>query len=173
MVFAPSSLILTNYHLPLSEALAVYLAGGQMKVVVTLCSLLTAISIGLIFYTFVSVGELVPDALMISLLISSPLILLCIVLILLGYFGKSLKNTLFHYIVLGSFIGCCYFHVDFNLMMLLDVLNKGSLGPAQGYWLLILVFGSGKPIAIGGFIGFVVYLWLSKKTANKKIKQDK
>ena len=53
--------------------------------------------------------------------------------------------------------------------MLFDVINKGSMGPAQGYWLLILVFGSPKPISIGGIIGFIIYFCLSNKTANKKL----
>jgi hypothetical protein len=144
----------------------------QMKIIAKLSLFLTIISIALVSYTFVYANTPVAEALVTSLLISSPLILLCFSIILFEYIGKSLKNSFFYYIVLGSFIGCCYFHIEFNLMMLFDVLNKGSLGPAQGYWLLILVFGCAKPISIGGFIGFITYLLLSKKTANKQINKD-
>lgn len=136
-----------------------------MKIIAKICSLITIISIVLILCTFMYGDETITSSLVASLVISSPLILLYFCIVFFEYHWRTLKDSIFYYIALGSFLGCSIFHIWFNTLMLIDVLHKGSLGPAQGYWLLILVFGSYKPIAAGCLFGAITYLWFNRKSS--------
>lgn len=137
-----------------------------MTNIAKLSLLFTIISVALICYTLVDGNQPLIKAFVNSLSISSVLILLCLATISFETIGKSLKNSVFYYIVLGAFLGCFYFNIKINLMMFPDGGSLESLQTQElGYWMFILVFGSLKPISIGGFIGFLTYLWLTRKSS--------
>lgn len=124
---------------------------------------MTSCSALLIALAFVIGQESIFSAVLISLLLSLPLVIICFFINLLKFKGNTKNNSLMFCITYGSFIVCFVFHVSFNLLMLVDVIQKASLGPAQGYWLLILLFGSLKAIAFGSLLGAISYLWFKQK----------
>jgi hypothetical protein len=114
------------------------------------------------FITFAIGGGGVVDSLLIAVLISLP------VIILYGLvFGTRLKTgnvreSLGYSLVFGALAFTLVFNFSLNAVMALDTLIKGSLGPAQGYWLLISIGGSLQACFYGAIVFGVVHFFAKR-----------
>lgn len=110
------------------------------------------------FITFLYSDEGILKSLGVSLLFSSPLLIFCGLFYHLSKRNKSFGNSLLYSSVFGAFILCSLLHLGFNGLMAIDVMAKGSWGPAQGYWLLVIIFGSIESVVFGAIIAVVLHL---------------
>lgn len=126
-------------------------------------------SLVIIFLPFITfalgTGDVVESFVM-SVLVSLP------VIILYGWvYGtklktRSVRESLGYSLVFGALVFNLVFHFSFNALMALDALTKGSLGPAQGYWLLISIGGSFQACFYGAIV-FGVAHFVAKRSVGK------
>ncbi|BDF94088.1 hypothetical protein RC083_02825 [Pseudoalteromonas haloplanktis] len=117
-----------------------------------LCSVVIAMM--MVVIAFVITGSTIVSAFGTAMVLSIPILLPFIALYFMDI--KSRKKPiepLFYWLVLGAFIVTVILHIGWNYMMLADIMQKGSLGPEQGYWLLINLFGGFKALVVGAAIG--------------------
>jgi hypothetical protein len=110
-----------------------------------------------------------------SMLLSTPLYISFLLLVTFCRTHFRENHVLLNKLGISVFSCTAILHLSWNSFMLFDVWQKGSLGPAQGYSGLILLFGSFKAIFWGCVVGILIH-YISvvyKNAANKSLKQDK
>ncbi|HEA16443.1 MAG TPA: hypothetical protein ENH88_08355 [Pseudoalteromonas prydzensis] len=126
---------------------------------IALCSV--AIAMTMACLGFVMGGSTILSAIGTSIVLSIPILLPLIVLWFMDIKCKKPIEALFYWLVLGSFVAPVMLHLGWNYMMLADIMQKGSLGAGQGYWLLINLFGGFKALIVGAAIGAISHLVFS------------
>jgi hypothetical protein len=142
---------------------------------ILIASVISLLSTIILLFTYTYDGSYFEDILISSILLSIPLYVSLLLLITFCRSNFRKNHTILNKLGISIFSCTALLHILWNSFMLLDVWQKGSLGPAQGYTGLILWFGSLKAIFWGCIIGLSVHYIpaLYQKAANKSLKQDK
>ncbi|MGR5150233.1 hypothetical protein ACQKP8_27305, partial [Photobacterium alginatilyticum] len=119
-------------------------------------------SMSLVFLTFLHGDGGYLESLIVSCTLSAPLIIAFSVVAMFCRTAVKENHKLLCKMATGVFVFTALLHVFWNSFMLLDVVHKGGLGPAQGYSGLIMWFGSMKVALLGAFSGIILHyisLW--------------
>ena len=110
------------------------------------------------------------EAIKMPLILSIPILIPFLIIWYLDIKHKQLITSLFYWGLLGAFIASITLHIGINGLMLIDIIQKGSFGPAQGYWFLFSILGGVKALIVGGILGgisYFIFTTLINKTANR------
>lgn len=120
--------------------------------------------------TFIYANQPFMDALALSLLFSIPFAIMAFLFYRFKQNQLGFKNSVLYSILLFSFIFISVLYLAFNTFMFISVFQQQSLGPAQGYWLLILVGSTIKAVLYGAITGLVLHfgykLWSKAQSKN-------
>ncbi|TLX45988.1 hypothetical protein C1E24_15835 [Pseudoalteromonas phenolica] len=133
-------------------------------------SLITLVfSIIVTFATFIYGNTSYLESLSLSLSLSAPLVFIffCVFIV----FRNTMKdqNSLMKAITIRAYFFTALLHIIWNSLMFMDVLSRGSLGPAQGYSGLILWLGSLKAASFGVFVGIIFHFLPKLINKNKNL----
>lgn len=125
----------------------------------------------MVYLTFYYGDSSYSETVNLALLLSSPLFIALFMLAIFCRHNFRIKHPLLSMTAISVFSCTAILHISWNSLMLLDVLQKGSLGPGQGYSGLVLWFGSVKTLFWGSVISlFIHYVpLLFRKPASKSL----
>ncbi len=141
-----------------------------MKGIRRVCRNGLVITVSATLFVFVYGGENFLVSLLTAVLVSMPMIVSYFIFYWVS--GRT-SNSQFMNALAWAFLGvyAINFLVSFVLVVMftIDVLSKGHLGPAQGYWLL-LTWGLGIKFSFFGLIigGFMLVFYQIRKEATQK-----
>ncbi|EHH2499576.1 hypothetical protein QUO13_000711 [Vibrio parahaemolyticus] len=113
-------------------------------------------SMSAIFITFQYGDDGYLDSLVVSVALSIPLIIAFVFLVVFCR-ASAKSHAIIGKIAIGVYLSIALLYVFWNGLMLIDVLQKDGLGPAQGYSGLILWVGSIKAALVGIVAGILLH----------------
>ncbi|PWI32527.1 hypothetical protein DI392_15890 [Vibrio albus] len=127
---------------------------NRSTLIALIISLFSAI---IVFLTFSYGNTNYLDTLLVTLLLSSPLFIISFILVMFCRSNFRVNHPILNKIAISAFIFTALLHICWNSFMLLDVSQRGDLGPGQGYSGLILWFGSIKTVFLGSAVGMFIH----------------